>query len=660
MILRTPRTTNQREPHAAAPALSRSERSQILLIGVVVCGFVYAYGAHMNRVIVFDEIGLHNPVYTYATTGHMTYPMHGHSEFMVVHPPTHYLMTALLTKLGVPMFTASALPLLFWTIVLVAILATGPFSLAASAGLLFGYFVAVTTWAEFYTLRPDLHVTTAWFVGLVTLEAARLSGWSPWRLFLGSALMVLAAAVHYWGVAALLGPFCYGIVLLWQRGLRGSVRPLSGLIAGGLVVGVPFVLLFVVPLFEPMMQMVRAVQGMGTPADAFTRHLASYDAFAQRITTDWFARPVVAALTGPVLEGRIPAVFIACPLLCLWRETRLLGAVGSLLPLFVLFGSQAKQVGYTGYFTPEFALYFAALSILAFKCVYRLRPARISRTWWQAGALAVVAVFTFTAVPTSMGNRRSWTNRLDALDVIRAASKRVIGDKAVVAVTSAGVWYTGGATYLWNGFNEIILANRSRADIRGYFRPFDGIVIDTNWWNALPSLAPTATWFMQRQLTLKGFVLPTEPTTRHMMHLFVTAADQTPVVGYFVGRREIREFREAAGGDAAFFVLRCNALPSSAFNRAWYQFSFAYDRQPAPNAPVLLLLAAPATAGESLLAEAGAGCHAFERRVGTLRPIARSGFADVLRDEAPIQFFDRRQAVLEASGRDAATLRVRP
>ena len=107
-------------------------------------------------------------------------------------------------------------------------------------------------------------------------------------------------------------------------------------------------------------------------------------------------------------------------------------------------------------------------------------------------------------------------------------------------------------------------------------------------------------------------------------------------------------------------MLRCNALPSSAFNQAWYQFSFAYDRQPAPNAPVLLLLAAPATAGESLLAEAGAGCHAFERRVGTLRPIARSGFADVLRDEAPIQFFDRRQAVLEASGRDAATLRVRP
>jgi hypothetical protein len=639
---------------------TRSDRSQILVIGLIVCGFMYAYGAHMSRVIVFDEIGLHNPVYTYATTGHMTYPMHGHADYMVVHPPTHYLATALFTKLGVPMFTASALPLLLWTIVLVAILVTGPFSAAASAGLMLGYFVAVTTWSEFYTLRPDLHVTTAWFVGLVTLEAARLSGWSPWRLFLGSALMVLAAAVHYWGVASLLGPLCYGAVLLWQRGLRGSVRPLGALIAGGLVVGVPFLLLFVVPLFEPMMQMVRAVQGTGTPADAFARHLASYDAFAQRITSGWFARPIVAALAAPILEGRVPAVFVACPLLCLWRETRLLGAVGSLLPLFVLFGSQGKQVGYTGYFSPEFALYFAAVLILAFKCVCRLRPAPVSRTWWQAGAFAVAAGFAFTAVPTSMGNGRSWTDRLDALDVIRAASKRVIGDKAAVAVTSAGVWYTGGASYLWNGFNEIILANRSHADVRGYFRPFDGIVIDTNWWNAHPSLAPTATWFMQGQLTLKGFVLPTEPTTRHMMHLFVTAAERTPVVGYFVDRGQIREFREAPGGDTAFAVMRCNALPSTAFNRAWYQFSFAYDRQPAPNAPVLLLLASPAGAAESLLGEAGVGCYAFDRRKGTLRTIRRNGFADVLRDEAPIQFFDQRQRVLEASGRDAAALSVRP
>ena len=59
-------------------------------------------------------------------------------------------------------------------------------------------------------------------------------------------------------------------------------------------------MLFVVPLFTPMMDMVRAVQGTGTYADAFTRHLASYDAFAQRLSSGWSLRPVVSLLTAPV------------------------------------------------------------------------------------------------------------------------------------------------------------------------------------------------------------------------------------------------------------------------------------------------------------------------------------------------------------------------
>src|SRR5262245_53847304 len=110
--------TSELVESAPQPATSALHRVVVPSIAAAVCILVYAYGTHMQRAIVFDEIGLQNPVYTFYTTGRMTYPMHGHPEFMVVHPPTHYAIVALLMKLGVPMFAASAAPLIVLTLVL--------------------------------------------------------------------------------------------------------------------------------------------------------------------------------------------------------------------------------------------------------------------------------------------------------------------------------------------------------------------------------------------------------------------------------------------------------------------------------------------------------------------------------------------------------------
>ncbi len=68
---------------------------------VVFCAAVWAFfvPAHID----IDDIGLFNPVYMYVHYGKFTYPTYGAFQEMVVHPPTHYLVLAWLTKLGVPL-----------------------------------------------------------------------------------------------------------------------------------------------------------------------------------------------------------------------------------------------------------------------------------------------------------------------------------------------------------------------------------------------------------------------------------------------------------------------------------------------------------------------------------------------------------------------------
>lgn len=628
-------------------------------IAVVACILMLAYGIHMRRPIVFDEIGLQNPVYVFYSTGHMTYPMHGQPDFMVVHPPTHYAIVALMMKLGLPLFAAAAVPLIVLTVILALVIVTGPFSAATAVGLLLGYFVAMTTWSEFYTLRPDLHVTAAWFTGLVTLESARLRNWSTGRLFLGSALAVLAATVHYWGITALALPLIYSAVLVWKRGFWYSRRQLLAVAAGGCLVGVPFLVWFVVPLYGQIMQMIGSVQGNGTPADAFARHLRSYSAFAQRLHDNIAPRWLSSVMAFPALTLPVPAVFIAVPALAWNKDTRVLAFAGALLPLFVLFFSQGKQVGYTGYFTPEFVLMFAGILIALLRIAERLQPRVVHRTPWLVSLIVAIAIAAFIGVPISMtnilGDRVStgwaWTKGLDTLDVLRGAAQRVIGRPAVVAVTSAGVWYTGGGTYVWNAFDELTSANQHGNDVTPMLGSVDAVVLDTNWWNARKDLAPIGTWYVDRRLHLKGFVLPTDNLSRHMMQLFVGTTSTDRVRGLYVDQAGAREFVEQPAGSDLFVVLACpNLAKVSEFPSAYYRFVFAYDREPTPSSPSIVLLGMPASQSVAIDQMTTTGCVVRDSRRGDLRDIGRDGLRTNVRTDPPIQFFTSGRAAMVAAG----------
>jgi hypothetical protein len=301
---------------SGAETWTRAERFVFLLSTIIICALAYLYCFHMWRHIPFDEVGLHNPIYMYYTTGHMTYPMHGQPDFMTVHPPTHYFVTALLMKAGLTLFKASAAPLFVLTIVSALLIYRGGLSFPTAMALLLGFFLGTFIWASFYTIRPDLIVSFSWFAGLVALQSAKNKNWSEWRLFLGAALSVLAACMHYWGIVALFGIVWFGLVLIYERrsSPRTLIRPIAAMAAGALVIRAPYLVLFVIPRLSDIMAMVSGAQNPGGrtagPVQAYQRHMESYGGLAQNLIFVPPVRWLTSVLTAPVLDWGIPAVFV--------------------------------------------------------------------------------------------------------------------------------------------------------------------------------------------------------------------------------------------------------------------------------------------------------------------------------------------------------------
>ena len=92
-------------------------------------------------------------------------------------------------------------------------------------------------------------VTYLWVAGLLALQGAKNHKWSPWRLFIGTALTVSAACMHYSRrIPALAGVVVYGYALIRERRwqLSTTAKPLAAIAAGGLAIGLPFLMLFLI------------------------------------------------------------------------------------------------------------------------------------------------------------------------------------------------------------------------------------------------------------------------------------------------------------------------------------------------------------------------------------------------------------------------------
>lgn len=577
-----------------AGAVSHWSRHERYVFGVVACSvwiLTCSYSLFLDRELNFDEAGLFNAVYTFLETGRIAYPLHGQPDFMTIHPPTHYVLIAVLMKSGLRLFAAAAVPLLMLTTLVLITIATGAFRFPVALALLLGFFCGTTISAEYAHVRPDLHLTLAWFSGLVMLEAARNHEWSPWRLAVGSALSAYAATLHYWGIAALAVPFVYACSLLLDRyrDLRFVRQRLASIAIGGLVVGLPFLVGFVVPRWQSIMGIIGSVQSDGGVATAIGRHLSAYSYLASTAPQNWQPRFVVTLLTYPLLKSQIPAVVVAVlTFAACCRFT--FAAAACVLPIFVLVYSQGKSFPY---FTPELTLYFTGL----FMCVFVGAAWVLRRAAQPVGGLAVVAsgilvVGSLIQVPNVVGSQRVWTWSPQDFELGRALAFDLVGPDALIGMVSLGPWYASGGEYVWIAANELTVANRSGADVDRYLRATDAFVIDRDWWHALPDLAPLGSWYLDRKLSLLGFVLPTSQNRQRDFTLFATRHAPTRVRGYFQTSSGAQLFEQVADGDAAFSVWQCPrpVLARNLFPAAFYRFEFHYNATPGADSPVILML----------------------------------------------------------------------
>src|SRR5579883_165349 len=619
------------------PPWTDLEKITYWCVSAAIAVLAYLYLFHLSRLIAFDEIGLHNPIYTYLTTGHMTYPLHGYPDYMVVHPPTHYAITAWLMKLGMTLFKAAAIQVFVLLLVTLA-LAYGSFSWFVALAAVLALFLATLVWGEIFAVRPDLMVTYCWFSGLIAFQSALNRGGSRWRFFAGGVLAALAATMHYWGAASLATPVVYGAAVLmqWRNRPTAWLTSLMAIGCGVLIVGLPYLLLFVIPYHDAIRSMIAVVQGNGGPLDAYARQVAAYDAFAHRLTYELSGRWLLDVLITPVKLG-VPLLLFGVPLLFLRAELRLLSIAGALLPLFVMFFSQGKQVGYTGYFMPETVIYLFGVISAIFGLIRSLatRPPVPSNASRRVAALATALVggVMLSSTPYTMADTPRWVDDIDVLDLMRAMGQSILGPDALVAVTSAGVWYTAGAHYVWNSFFELVGENRAHHDVRSFLEPADAVVIDQAWWNSAPDMAPVWDWYREGTLRMFGFMLPEPIVDRPLAQLFVSAknAHLSPVTGFLFDRQTVRHFVEHDSGPYSVGIFFCTqAPPLLDKDTVIYQYGFAYNSSPSATSPMVVFLVAGNAGFDVATRRLAAQCMMRDHVVGDLEPMDRNALIDAL------------------------------
>jgi len=474
---------------------------------VVFCAAVWAFfvPAHID----IDDIGLFNPVYMYVHYGKFTYPTYGAFQEMVVHPPTHYLVLAWLTKLGVPLSYIAAVPPFLLIVLATSLKSLSKFPSTVKLGLLFGLlggslfpcYLHITPKAFSFGFRPDLHLAFAWFAGLIALETGRLDDWNLKRLFLGSALLTYASALHYPAFVSWTGVFVYVVWVLRLRGWRLALKPILAIIAGGCLIGFPYLALFVIPHWHSIITFVRSAEPLGGIAASVKAHLHMYDFVYYSLAQQPFSR----VLFWPLSVG-IPAAFLSTLTLVLVPSTRGIALASSPHLLVLLLLVQRKLA--FGYFVPELMAYVCGLAVFVV-CGLALIVRKIKS---DAEPIFVFASSIVLVLLLLSGTR--WLGvaqftlrpRVLEFDVARAAGKQILGPNALVGARLARFYSNGGdLSYLLEP--DLLWRKIGSLDVAGYFQQFDAIAEDSFSSNLTSNEVrqSLASWYANGPLNLRGF-----------------------------------------------------------------------------------------------------------------------------------------------------------
>jgi hypothetical protein len=539
-------------------------RSVAVLFATLLTSAAAVYQCFSERVVYFDEVGLHNPVYMYLHYGKMTFPAHEHFDAMFVHPPMHYWMVATLMRTGLSVYHAAGLVSVLFFLVFAIVVATSRFPFAIQISFLFGGFLGVFVWNEALVLRPDVVLTVAWLGGLAALETGRLDNWNPWRLAIGGALCATATAVHYPAVAAWIAVPIYGVWIWRTLDARTARIKLAWMFGGAALVGIPDLVLFLIPHLRAVLEFSLSVQG-AAEGSAFSRHIEAYAYWRHWFPAIMQTRPVSAILSEPLFQWSVPAAFAAPALLAIFPSTR--GVAVASLPhlLFLLFGAKHKQIGYSGYFAAEIALYMIASTSLVVQGIM-WAIARIPGRWATTiGGIVVTGALAFAAlydVPAIAGTRVVPSRGVYDLEAGRAAGRQMLGRDAIVGTSSAGAWFTSGATSLYFVTPDILYPpDIECVDLKQYFSAFDALVVDPHqtWVTFNRQLVNITSAYLDKVLQLRGFFFADRRgrSESGVSYMAYSVESKQPLIGYGVRGQEVSRFQEDPEGDQVYLSALC-------------------------------------------------------------------------------------------------------
>jgi hypothetical protein len=600
---------------------------------------LYAYSSFLFVLIVIqvgftkrmtwaDEDGLYNPIYMYQHYGKVTYPMQLQFDYMTVHPPTHYFIVGLLTKSGLQVFHAAAVPLVLLTLIAFTGILTSGFSDLAKFSVITGFTLATSAYTPLLPVRPDMHVTFCWFCGLVLLEAARSLGWENKRLFLGSFFVAYASGLHYWALACALMLPAYFIYILARPSGPRSWTKAAPIAAGALLFYIPYAIFFVVPHWHPILEMLRSANATGGGVRAAIRtQLAQLRDWTN---PNW---PVEIPALGrmisfPFVKLSIPPLLCAVPVLLLNKSLRGMALAGFILPAFVF--TMISRKGGLHYISPELTLYSVALSLVFFFFLTWIwRKIRSTPPWapYLAGALVSALVLARSGEAARSG----MTSELDDWDVERAANQQIVGTNALIALNQCYDWYVSGATRIYWVVSHIGWDFMER--VNGV-RKFDSVLVQNDWFANNRHTIPFTQFYLDGNLSLRGFYIPgryrylSPPDfDTALSTLQLTTRNDLPKLGFGYDRfhKILNEYSESPDGAWILVVLKAYLkFPDEWPKDPIYLQRFEME-QPAENEPALYVLV---TSREAWLRD-----RARYASLGTIRDEVRMNMREIRSQE---------------------------
>lgn len=639
-----------------------------LVCALILLSAAAVYAMFADREITFDEAGLYNPVYMFQHYGKMTYPAHGSFFAMIIHPPAHYYAVALLMGCGLSLFHAAGLiPVLLFAILLF-VLYRSRISIAPKFGLMLGTFCGIFVWTPAHTMRPEFSLAVAWMGGLIALESGRLAEWD-WRyLFGGAALVAYASVVHYPAYFSIFGVAVY-VIWAWLVLPRDKARKrIIVLCAGVAIVWLPYLMFNVYPNRHAILQLLRSAESGWTLFAALRRHRECYRAWSDAY--QFFAQqPFVRDLLTPILQLRIPAVFLGAPLLLFFPTSR--GVALASLPhlLFMVFGAQHKQIGIPGYFAPEFAIYLAGVVSLILDLAMRAwRLLRIAPIGALGAWVAIAAVMGLSLHDRPVfENRSKLVSDLDELELARAVSRKLLGPNAFVGSTSVVVWFTSGAQHFYLVSPDLLWTpSIANLDRRAYFSQFDALVTDPfqTWLTQNRERENITSSYLEGILHLRSFYVADRRagSDSELSLMYYSVRPPTQLSGFAVRERRVYRFDEDRAGNYVFFCATC-PISDLKNNGQFDFFSTSYfplktDSPPWSRAdcgeqtPVIRTLLVPRSTFEQDVLPAARRCIPRTVVSGRLEQVDRNALLSELRtQDLPIRFHRNIDDAFVATGR---------